>query len=79
MSAECWMFEINQPLPFWPNRNIHIQIRYIGPNWEDYNDSPSTDLNSIKEHLEIYGIYGIEKWCDEDAKLTESFYSDLKW
>jgi len=71
------MFEVNQPLPFWPNRNITIDVRYVGPNWEDYYDQPTTDLNSIKEHLEIYAVYGLEVWCDKDAGTT-NFYSSLK-
>jgi hypothetical protein len=77
MSAECWMFEVDQPLPFWPNRWITINVRYIGPDWENWQDTPSTDLLSIKQHLEIYAIYGIEEWCDEDAGIR-NFYTELK-
>ena len=76
MSAECWMFEVNQSLPFWPSRWITIYVSYSGPNWDNYYDSPSTDLNSIKEHLE-FTMYGLEPWCDEDAG-TEIFYAKLQ-
>lgn len=80
MSAECWMFEIDAPLPFFfgkYQRYITINIRYIGPDWEDYGDSPTTDLRSIRDYLEIYAIYGLEKFLDEDFK-TKDFYESLQ-
>lgn len=82
MSAECWMFEVDTSLPFFfekYQRYITIYVRYIGPNWEDYYDSPTTKLRSIKEHLEIYQICGLEKWCDEDFGIKDFYESLQAW
>lgn len=79
MSAECWMFEVQQPLPFWPDRFITIDVRYVGPDWDWPYDSPSVYLNEIKEHLEIYAIYGIEDYHDSDAGITDFYVSLKSW
>lgn len=84
MSAEAHLFDINLEVPNLPGYWFTIQIRYWGPLSSDsgyYNDNLSNygpDLISDfeKGYLDIYSIYGLGKWLDEDCN-TNTFYQDL--